>query len=472
MPEVGVPLEAEAPTARVVVALAQTLELLQGPAGTEASEVVAISDSPVKPPPKAKGLQEVVLVGETATGEKLAPGKIMLKDEEFERLLPGVGDSDEGKGKPSLVVDRPTLLGAPIPASDVALVSKKSRGLLGKRLVEMGGESLLTASGAGGSEVERVRKEKGEALPASPSVIIGEEIWSLLGDRLSEIRRAEEKILGNTSEVLGVVKSLKGKEVAESHYLQRIRDSEDALSQITKCSLSNQKEELEGLHQQEGRLVSLAQVNAEWANKSEIVRAEFSRNLEGVNQAHSAHVKDLQKRIKDLDDDREALREERRRLRKEVTKAREALSGAKEAASEARRREELSKSKIRSLRALVENSSGWRGRRMEDLEEAVKRAVGRHTQHQAAFDALLLALVDVGTLNQENIRDPTVLSFCGPKGPDRFFDAGSCPPEEIPPPRSYSGWGSWPPPRRNSGESPATPLEARWLGRRDPPGSQ
>ncbi|PKA64115.1 hypothetical protein AXF42_Ash005127 [Apostasia shenzhenica] len=117
---------------------------------------------------------------------------------------------------------------------------------------------------------------------------------------------------------------------------------------------------------------------------------------------------------------------------------------------------------------------------MEDLEEAVKRAVkivsaspvGRHTQHQAACDALLQTLVDVGTLNQENIRVPAVLAFCGPKGPDRFFGAGSCPPEEIPPPRSYTGWGSWPLLPGTSGESPATPLEARWLGRRDPPGSQ
>ncbi|PKA63855.1 hypothetical protein AXF42_Ash004865 [Apostasia shenzhenica] len=162
----------------------------------------------------------------------------------------------------------------------------------------------------------------------------------------------------------------------------------------------------------------------------------------------------------------------------ELTKAREALSGAKEVASEARRREELLKSEVRSLRALVENSSGWRGRRMEDLKEAVKRAVkivsaspvGRHTQHQAAFDALLQTLVDVGTLNQENIRDPAVLSFCGPKGPGRFFDAGSCPPEEIPPSRSYAGWGSWPLKPGTSGESPTTPMEARWLGRRDPSG--
>ncbi|PKA48417.1 hypothetical protein AXF42_Ash020935 [Apostasia shenzhenica] len=117
---------------------------------------------------------------------------------------------------------------------------------------------------------------------------------------------------------------------------------------------------------------------------------------------------------------------------------------------------------------------------MEDLEEAVKRVVkivsaspvGHHVQHQAAFDALLQTLVDVGTLNQKNARDPAILPFCGPKGPDRFFDAGSYRPDETPPPKSYAGWGSWPPPRGASGESPVTPLEARWLGRRDPSGSQ
>ncbi|PKA53437.1 hypothetical protein AXF42_Ash012379 [Apostasia shenzhenica] len=116
---------------------------------------------------------------------------------------------------------------------------------------------------------------------------------------------------------------------------------------------------------------------------------------------------------------------------------------------------------------------------MEDLEETVRRAVkivsaspvGRQVQNQAAFDVLLQALVDAGTLNQENIRDPAVLPFCGSKGPGRFFEVGSCPSDETPPSRSYVGWGSWPPLRGTSGESPATPLEARWLGRRNPPGS-
>ncbi|PKA60544.1 hypothetical protein AXF42_Ash017950 [Apostasia shenzhenica] len=469
--------------------------------------VVEISDSPVKPPPKAKGLQEVVLVGETATGKKLAPGKVLVKDEELGRLLPrfGVSSAKNLEGGP-LVICKPALgMLAPAPEKKEKpfLLSfppldlegkeekdKKSREEEGSKLGEVAqgekeGSFLAVPVGTPGIEgpgvmMEEAAKEKGETLPAVPSVVFGEEIWGTLGDRLSEIRRVEEKVLGNIVEALEVVKTLKGREDVEARCLREVRKLEGALSQATKRSLADQREQLGKVFHLEDRLASLTQANAEWANKSEIARGEFNRNLADVNQAHSAHVKDLQKRIKDLDDDKEALREEKRRLREKLTKGREALSGAKEVASEARRRKELSKSEVRSLLALVENSSGWRGRCMEDLEEAVKRAVkivsaspvGRHTQHQAAFDALLQTLIDVGTLNQENIRDPAVLSFCGPKGPDRFFDAGSYPPEEILPPRSYAGWGSWPPKPGTSGESPATPLEARWLGRRDPPGSQ
>ncbi|PKA60536.1 hypothetical protein AXF42_Ash017942 [Apostasia shenzhenica] len=228
------------------------------------------------------------------------------------------------------------------------------------------------------------------------------------------------------------------------------------------------------MYKLEDKLASLALSNAEWANKSEVARGEFHRSLSDVSRAHSAQVKDLQKRIKELDDEREALKEERIWLRDELAKARGVSLEAREATSEARRWEELLKSEIHSLRALVENSSGWRGRCMEDLEEAVKivsaSPVGHHVKNQAAFDVLLQILVDVSILNQENIRNPVVLLFYGPKGPDRFFDAGSHCPEEIPPPRSYVGWGyQLSPLRRSPEEGQITPLEARWLGQSDPP---
>ncbi|PKA46362.1 hypothetical protein AXF42_Ash021459 [Apostasia shenzhenica] len=98
--EVGaavVDLEAEAPLVRVATVLAQTLESVHEPAGVEATEVVNVFDSPVKLPPKARELKEVALVSKTTAGEKLAPGKILLKDEEIERLLPRFGAPAEEK---------------------------------------------------------------------------------------------------------------------------------------------------------------------------------------------------------------------------------------------------------------------------------------------------------------------------------------------------------------------------------------
>ncbi|PKA64592.1 hypothetical protein AXF42_Ash007338 [Apostasia shenzhenica] len=354
-------------------------------------------------------------MSETATGEKLAPGKVFLKEEEVEQLLPRFEVPEEGLKKSPLLVCGLSSLGAPVPASEkkrkpllLALPplnlrsdeekeekDKKGEKEEGTKMEEVTkekkGESLLTTSASApgtegsGGKIEEVIKEKGKVLPAAsnaPSGIDG--AWSVLGDRLCEIRREEEKILGNTSEVLEVVKSLKGKEEGEARHLQKIKELEGALSQVTKCSLNDHKEELGKLHKLEDRLASMALVNAEWANKNEIARKEFHRSLSYVSQAHSAHVKDLQKRIRELDDEREALRGERRRLREELTKAREASSGAKEAAFEACRREELLKSKVRSLRALVENNSGWRGQRMEDLEEAVRRAVRSSAPHRWA----------------------------------------------------------------------------------------
>ncbi|PKA62838.1 hypothetical protein AXF42_Ash019421 [Apostasia shenzhenica] len=288
MSEAGAPLEAEAPTARVAVALAQTLELLQGLAGTEAADVVAVSDSPVKPPLKAKGLQEVVLVAETTAGEKLAPGKVLVKDEELERLLPRFGvPSLENQEKGPTVICRPalgTLVPAPekkkkhfflsLPPLDFERKGEKSKksteegsdreeGTQGKK------EETLVAAPAGalgieglGDKMGEATKEKGETLSAAPSAKFGE-IWGTLGERLSEIRRAEEKILGNTSETLEVVKTLKGREDVEARCLREVRELEGALSQATEHSLADQRGQLEKMFQMEDRLASLAQLNAE-----------------------------------------------------------------------------------------------------------------------------------------------------------------------------------------------------------------
>ncbi|PKA56778.1 hypothetical protein AXF42_Ash002081 [Apostasia shenzhenica] len=103
MLEAGAPSGVRSPTARVAGALVQTLESLQGTGSAEAAAVVVVSESPVKSPLKAKELGEAVSIGEIASGEELAPGRIMLRDEEFEGFLPGVEVSEEGEGEPSPV---------------------------------------------------------------------------------------------------------------------------------------------------------------------------------------------------------------------------------------------------------------------------------------------------------------------------------------------------------------------------------
>ncbi|PKA62173.1 hypothetical protein AXF42_Ash015057 [Apostasia shenzhenica] len=207
---------------------------------------------------------------------------------------------------------------------------------------------------------------------------------------------------------------------------------ESALLQATKRSLADQKE-LGKLYKYEERIASLALSNVKWAE--------------------------------------EALRKERNRLRAQVAESKEAESKAKEAAFEARRQHELMKSEIRSLRALIDNGLGWKGRRMENLEEAVRRtvnivgssAIGHHVKSQAAFDVLLQTLVDVSILNQKNIRGPAILPFCGPNGPDRFFNAGSHDLEAVPPPScAYAGWGHWSvSPYRGPDEIQSAPSEAQ-----------
>ncbi|PKA48981.1 hypothetical protein AXF42_Ash019519 [Apostasia shenzhenica] len=103
-------------------------------------------------------------------------------------------------------------------------------------------------------------------------------------------------------------------------------------------------EELGKLYKLEDKLSSLALSNSEWAGKNEVSRGEFHRALSDVGQAHSAYVKELQKRIKELDDEKEALRKEKNRLRGEIAEVREAESKAKQVVFEIHRCDELLKS--------------------------------------------------------------------------------------------------------------------------------
>ncbi|PKA46318.1 hypothetical protein AXF42_Ash021774 [Apostasia shenzhenica] len=150
-------------------------------------------------PQKIRELKEVVLVGETSTGEKLAPGKIMLKDEEIERLLPRLRAFSEGVRESPLVVRRPTL-GAPIPASEKKRKSfllslppldlrsdekkeekdKKGEEEEGTKMEEVTKgrkeESLLAAfASAPGTEGSGGMMEEGKVLPAASSATFGTE---------------------------------------------------------------------------------------------------------------------------------------------------------------------------------------------------------------------------------------------------------------------------------------------------------
>ncbi|PKA45607.1 hypothetical protein AXF42_Ash010946 [Apostasia shenzhenica] len=296
--EVGaavVDLEAET-SIRVVAVLAQTLESVQEPEGMEATEVVNVFYSPVKPPPKARELKEVALVSETATGEKLAHGKILLKDEKIKRLLPKFGaPSSEGVKKSPQMVCGPALLVIPTPPKkkrkplfpsflsanlrNDEKKEEKGRKEEGSKMEEATkGEKevpSLVAPGAAlgtegsGGKMEEGNKEKKRVPPTASNVALDSgETWGVLGERLFEIRREEEKILGNTSKVLEVVKSLKGKKERGACHLRRIEELEGALLQVTKHSQSDHREELGKLYTLEDKLASLALNNAEWANKS------------------------------------------------------------------------------------------------------------------------------------------------------------------------------------------------------------
>ncbi|PKA58771.1 hypothetical protein AXF42_Ash000864 [Apostasia shenzhenica] len=118
-PATAEPVEALQEEGVGAAVLAQTFESLQELAGVEATEVVNVSDSPVNPPLKARELKEVILVSETVAGEKLAPGKILLKDEEIERLLPRFKvPSAEGVKRTPLKICGPAPVGISIPSSE------------------------------------------------------------------------------------------------------------------------------------------------------------------------------------------------------------------------------------------------------------------------------------------------------------------------------------------------------------------
>ncbi|PKA49399.1 hypothetical protein AXF42_Ash016588 [Apostasia shenzhenica] len=216
--------EAGAPALRVAAVPTQTLGSIQESASVEAAVVVDLSDSPVRPPPRIGELKGMALVHETAAGEKLASGKILLNDEEVERLLPKLGAPAGGAKKLPLLVCGPASLGTSIsssgkkrrplfpsfsPVSPRNDEKKKEKGRKeeGRKMEEVtkgekevpsqaAPESALGIEGPGG-KMEEAIKETERVPPATSSVVYGVEgSWSVLGERLFKIRRKRRRFWG------------------------------------------------------------------------------------------------------------------------------------------------------------------------------------------------------------------------------------------------------------------------------------
>ncbi|PKA50428.1 hypothetical protein AXF42_Ash013517 [Apostasia shenzhenica] len=106
----------EMPAAKVARVLARILESKEGPTNKEAAKVVNIFNSPVKASLKTRGRRELSIVRQRLAGEKLVPGKILLKDEDVERIFPKVGAPPERRlTKKPLVICGLAPLGKPSP---------------------------------------------------------------------------------------------------------------------------------------------------------------------------------------------------------------------------------------------------------------------------------------------------------------------------------------------------------------------
>ncbi|PKA52626.1 hypothetical protein AXF42_Ash001607 [Apostasia shenzhenica] len=99
-----------------------------------------------------------------------------------------------------------------------------------KEAPQVAPEAALSIDGTGGKTEEGIKEKKEGASPVTPNVTLGiEGTWGVLEKSLLKIRGEEEKILNSTSQVLEMVKNLKGKEEGEVRYLRRIAELESAL---------------------------------------------------------------------------------------------------------------------------------------------------------------------------------------------------------------------------------------------------
>ncbi|PKA49963.1 Growth-regulating factor 1 [Apostasia shenzhenica] len=232
--EAGAPvvdLEVEAPPAKVARVLVRTLESAQETATEEVTEVVNVFDSPVKLPLKTGERKELIVVGETPARKRLEPGKILLKDEDIERLFPKFGAPVEGSVKKT-----PLVICGPAPLGESVLLPIKTKKPLFPRLLLTGLQNEEKDKEES-SKMEEEIKEKKEAPQVAPEAALGiEGTWGVLEKSLLEIRGEEGKILKGISQVLKVVKNLMGKEGGEARFFRRIVEVESALLQVTKYS--------------------------------------------------------------------------------------------------------------------------------------------------------------------------------------------------------------------------------------------
>ncbi|PKA57526.1 hypothetical protein AXF42_Ash020770 [Apostasia shenzhenica] len=237
---------------------------------------------------------------------------MLLKDKDIGRLPPKVGATTVGGSlKTPLVVCGPAPLGK--PASPLLATGWPSFPFLPSASAqndEKKKKEEKEKKGKGEKEKKERKEEVSHAVLEAALSIEG--AGRSLGERVYEIKREEEKVLNNTSQIVEVVKIIKkNQEEEEGRYRKRVVKLESALLQATKCSLAIHREELRKLYRSEEKLASLTLSNSEWAGKAEAVRGEFHRTVFEISQAYFAYVKDLQKRIKELDDENEALRKER-----------------------------------------------------------------------------------------------------------------------------------------------------------------
>ncbi|PKA48763.1 hypothetical protein AXF42_Ash018705 [Apostasia shenzhenica] len=224
--------------AKVAEVLVQILESVQDPAEEgRVEEMVNLSDSPVKEPHRAGDRIEVSVLCHTPAGESLKLGNIMLKDENFEQFLPKVGITlARGPAKTPFVSCGPAPLSEPIPPP-VEIKKPLFPCLLPASLWN----EEKDKKEEGSKMEEGIKKKEGVSQVAHDATLGIEGSEDSLEERLSEIRREEEKILEDTSRILEVTKSFPTLEEGVTCLLGKMVELEGAMRQTAERSQTDLK---------------------------------------------------------------------------------------------------------------------------------------------------------------------------------------------------------------------------------------